>query len=530
MSTSPLPTSQRTVTLLWEVIDLVGSFLHSLYLFVCIQLSRSWHHSLVPRLWSVANDLSYSWPKLLKTTDSAEPWTQADDERIRRLFLKYGHHIHELHATNPAFIAAASSAGTSTTTAATSGSGATTIALAYLRGPPPTEPGSWTPITGATIGGLDSGSTYLAPSPTEQGFATASALQGSFRTGSRVFMVFGYQSIYTAGPGGARYSPILLELDKCLCALPKLWTIRTALTLIGRQYFQGVYSQLLDLNLNLLTVPCPTVLVLLKYLPELVSLSIGGVASCGRSVADVKSFPEGIPTSKIQKLSFNPSAETAKAVGKHCRNLKVFRQGYDGYTLHPVDGAQFLILGIERLTPEEEIVMDALVDSRRYHLESKDWDSLLLSGDEGDVVAKFQRSREQQQETCGWIGQLTSLKTLNFGYEHRNVRLPEWDEPPVYEVDGIEYIQYGGLIPNTLELLVDSGLDRLSALKDLEVFGFEGCDHRIGKRELDLMASRWPKLKVMHGLQEDMLGQIEFDRHKAELREYMKRLRPDVTH
>ncbi|KAF9085048.1 hypothetical protein BGX23_009996 [Mortierella sp. AD031] len=364
-----------------------------------------------------------------------------------------------------------------------------------------------------------------------------------------------------------------------------------ALTLIGRQYFQGVYSQLLDLNLNLLTVPCPTVLVLLKYLPELVSLSIGGIASCGRSVADVKSFPEGIPTSKIQKLSFNPvqrenddhgvatllipwlpqlrtivvtrqSAETAKAVGKHCRNLKVFRQGYDGYTLHPVDGAQFLvsntvcgilescpdlgvldaichkieailccqILGIERLMPEEEIVMDALVDSRRYHLESKDWDSLLLSGNEGDVVAKLQRSREQQQETCGWIGQLTSLKTLNFGYEHRNVRLPEWDEPPVYEIDGIEYIQYGGPIPNTLELLVDSGLDRLSALKDLEVFGFEGCDHRIGKRELDLMASRWPKLKVMHGLQEDMLGQIEFDRHKAELREYMKRLRPDVTH
>ncbi|KAF9126189.1 hypothetical protein BGW39_006822, partial [Mortierella sp. 14UC] len=100
-----------------------------------------------------------------------------------------------------------------------------------------------------------------------------------------------------------------------------------------------------------------------------------------------------------------------------------------------------------------------------------------------------------------------------------------------YTVDGVDYLSYGYSIPYTMELSLASGLDRLATLKDLEVFGFEEVDHRIGKPELEWMAVNRSQLKVMCGLQEDkMFRMLEPNREKAELRGYMQMLSPDVVH
>jgi hypothetical protein len=274
------------------------------------------------------------------------------------------------------------------------------------------------------------------------------------------------------------------------------------------------------------------------------------------------------------------NSETAKAVGLYCKHLKVFRQSMDETSLHPVSGNQAApnvlcgiiescpdleeldainhrfeaqrllecqwassklsvfrvqIIGVERLTAEQEVVTDTLVGSGRLRLANNISDSqqdlLLLSDEEREAVRQLRRSQILQQEILGRMSQQwQSLKTLCFGHEHRNYRLHERDEPPYYEVDGVEYLRYDGPIPNTLELSLESGLDRLSTLKDLEVFGFEGLDHRLGKAELDWMAMQWPKLKVMRGLQASTLPSFEEDKHMKELREYFLTLRPEVVH
>lgn len=271
------------------------------------------------------------------------------------------------------------------------------------------------------------------------------------------------------------------------------------------------------------------------------------------------------------------SAETARAVGLYCRHLKVFRQAIDEVSLHPVSEYQMApnvlcgiiescpdleeldaishkfeahrllecqwassrlivfrvqIIGVERLTSEQQDVMETFVGSGRLRLgNNTDPQQDLLSEDEREAVSQLQRSRQQQQEVLSRMSrQWLSLKTLCFGHEHRNHRLHELDEPPYYEVDGVEYLRYGGPIPNTLELSLESGLDRLSTLNDLEVFGFEGLDHRIGKAELEWMAVSWPRLKIMRGLQESKFPYVEVDKHTKELREYFQTLRPEVVH
>ncbi|KAG0379354.1 hypothetical protein BGX24_000770 [Mortierella sp. AD032] len=96
--------------------------------------------------------------------------------------------------------------------------------------------------------------------------------------------------------------------------------------------------------------------------------------------------------------------------------------------------------------------------------------------------------------------------------------------------DRVLYVEYVGPTFDTLEMLLESGLDRLEALRDLEMIGFECINHQIGRAELDWMAKSWPKLRLMYGLDKERLYEIEYDKHRAALRRYFKRLRPDVDH
>lgn len=177
------------------------------------------------------------------------------------------------------------------------------------------------------------------------------------------------------------------------------------------------------------------------------------------------------------------------------------------------------IVGVDRLTDEEQSLVDRVL-APGYAAE--------LSGEEGAAVEKSQRCRTQHHGIYDRLASLTKLKRLDLGYENRYpwaYKSCDW-----YEVDGESYLEYEGPTFDTLELSLASGLERLGALKNLEMFGFECVNHRIGRAELDWMAKSWPKLNLMYGLDKERLMDIEYSKERAALKEYFQELRPDVVH
>ncbi|KAF9119011.1 hypothetical protein BGX30_004147, partial [Mortierella sp. GBA39] len=131
------------------------------------------------------------------------------------------------------------------------------------------------------------------------------------------------------------------------------------------------------------------------------------------------------------------------------------------------------------------------------------------------------------------LARLTRLKILDLGYAWRNPNAATEAAPRFYQnfTDEKLYVNHGNPIEGTLDLSPESGLDRLSTLTQLEVSGFEGVDFKLDRSELEWMASHWPRLKVPRGLQrDDSLPRIEVDVRKAELRRFLRKLRPEVKH
>ncbi|KAG0292361.1 hypothetical protein BGZ96_004279 [Linnemannia gamsii] len=176
------------------------------------------------------------------------------------------------------------------------------------------------------------------------------------------------------------------------------------------------------------------------------------------------------------------------------------------------------IVGIDRLTLQEEEVATRVM-APEYSTE--------LSAEEIGVVEKFNRCRIQHHGVYDPLASLTRLKHLDLGYGNRYPW--EYKSGDVYEgKDGEEYLYYDPPTFETLELTLESGLSKLGALKNLEMFGFECINHKIGKTELEWMAKSWPNLNLMYGLDHERLYNIERDKDNAALREYFETLRPDV--
>ncbi|KAG0093913.1 hypothetical protein BGZ92_000028 [Podila epicladia] len=197
------------------------------------------------------------------------------------------------------------------------------------------------------------------------------------------------------------------------------------------------------------------------------------------------------------------------------------------------------IVGINRLTDEEQ-AMVVQVMAPGYMEE--------LTVEEVAVVEKFQRCRAQQHGVYDRLASLTRLKHLDLGYENRypwtyksgewyeagtdTVEHVSWDGENEFEfIGGSSYLCYNEKPTfDSLELSLASGLDRLGALKDLEMIGFERINHGIDRAELAWMAKSWPKLNLMYGLDKDVMYGVEPDKTRAELKEYFQQLRPDVAH
>ncbi|KAF9901856.1 hypothetical protein EC991_005614 [Linnemannia zychae] len=188
------------------------------------------------------------------------------------------------------------------------------------------------------------------------------------------------------------------------------------------------------------------------------------------------------------------------------------------------------LLGLPQFTEQERCVLD------RLNLDSL---SLLSSPDQGGVAHvpvaaavtvairdKVLTRQRLHHQIYDQLAQLTTLRRLILGFEFRNYyRLVQYSQ-----ATGIEgrVWNYDDPIPGTLELSLASGLDRMSTLKNLEEFGFEGCDHRIGTPEIEWMAVNWPKLKVLRGVTDDNNSGKAYAAQKKLLREHMLSLRPDI--
>ncbi|KAF8928114.1 hypothetical protein BGZ52_003709 [Haplosporangium bisporale] len=177
------------------------------------------------------------------------------------------------------------------------------------------------------------------------------------------------------------------------------------------------------------------------------------------------------------------------------------------------------IRGVSRLTDGEQIVVD------RVMVPGYSGD---VSVDEEAAVEKFERCQAQQHGVYDRLASLTRLKHLDLGYENRDPAIGRRREVERYEVGGKEYVRYNGPMFDTLEMSLASGLDRLGALKDLEMIRFECINYRIGRPELEWMAQSWRKLNLMYGLDKEPVQEAEPLRE--EFKEYFQKLQPDVVH
>jgi hypothetical protein len=224
--------------------------------------------------------------------------------------------------------------------------------------------------------------------------------------------------------------------------------------------------------------------------------------------------------------------DTANVLFSGCPCLKVF----DGIH-HEIDAEKMMtipivcqklevfrcqIRGVPRLTPAEQISIIAPESSIST-----------LKDDQEAAFMKQEQSRDIQQRVLDRLASLTRLRTVDLGFEYRDLDIFFGHGSLGREKAAQEDYDYGSPFTDTLELSLDSGLDRLKALTELEVFGFESLDHRIGRVELAWMASHWPRLRVLRGIHEDkrmLRVKRPVDDHKEELRTYMRTLRSNVDH
>lgn len=187
-----------------------------------------------------------------------------------------------------------------------------------------------------------------------------------------------------------------------------------------------------------------------------------------------------------------------------CRGLEVLR---------------FQIVGVHRLSEEED--MDYRQGKLFLRINKE------LAEKEREAIEKHERLQVQQRRVYDRLAEMVQLRVLDLGMEYRTIRVPPRRPQIHYGVN--MYEDYGKPIPDTLELSLESGLDRLSTLRELEVVGFEGVDHRIDYEELKWMGQSWPRLKEMRGLQEVKCEMLRPD-ETSYLRAFMRRHYPNVKH
>ncbi|KAF9334213.1 hypothetical protein BGZ91_010935 [Linnemannia elongata] len=540
---------------------------------VCIKVCRTWHQTLTPFLWHTIDDRLLAWPRILASHDTFTPSSSSPGVKgyfwILSGFTRYGHLIRHLRLSWRVLVDIAFETGVCTQLESLE-----TFNLALNRTKKEQE--ELRRLSNLSI--ADGGLTYdqrrnvavegplLSPnfegvfSPSEIEWRSVEEQKRDWMTAQNFWslIMVNKATLRTLRLDRSLDSlahldtdflldtlatlPHLTELDNTLLKidirdvldrLPSLRSNRSSNHELPFQVLTKSYDHLRALEIYN-PLPSKTFFSLLSRLPSLEDFRISEFVRREHFVDSPESMLNNTPT-RLKGLHIMSGAahlgprlaeriipwvplltsftidrlqdETAEALFIHCKNLEtiLFR---------------CQIVNVSRLTPSEETML--------AHT-SPSW--LPRPNEALTLITKHTQSTTLQKAILSRLGTLTNLRVLDLGYEWRDVWADSRSECPRYTSNSQEYVNYGTPYKNTLELTLSTGLTHLSGLCHLQVFGFEGVDHRIGKQELEWMAIHWPKLKIMRGLQEDdHLVHIEPDPVKTELRRHMEMLRPDVKH
>ncbi|KAG0065254.1 hypothetical protein BGZ92_005597 [Podila epicladia] len=120
-----------------------------------------------------------------------------------------------------------------------------------------------------------------------------------------------------------------------------------------------------------------------------------------------------------------------------------------------------------------------------------------------DASAAIQASRSVQRQVLRRLGQQTKLRKLVIGGMTTTLATGEF-----------------GHQRDCLEMTLESGLDELVNLKDLETLDIHHMDHRAGVPELEWMVANLPKLQVLIGMPDTLMPPSD------EVREWLRTQRP----
>ncbi|KAF9903618.1 hypothetical protein EC991_003483 [Linnemannia zychae] len=190
------------------------------------------------------------------------------------------------------------------------------------------------------------------------------------------------------------------------------------------------------------------------------------------------------------------------------------------------------IVGFPFLTKEQKEIVQGI-----HHRENQ-IDDRIQPGDrtheESQLMNLSKRCISTREAVMTQLSKLTSLKYLSLSPDLKNqieIFEQRLGATLVYksERDGRSYIQYNDVLPDTLHLRLDSGLEELASLTQLEYLGFESMDHQMDTAEIEWMAKHFPRLKEMRGLVANNYVGIEPDAKNDTLAALMQKLRPDVV-
>ncbi|KAF9150388.1 hypothetical protein BG015_007807 [Linnemannia schmuckeri] len=219
-------------------------------------------------------------------------------------------------------------------------------------------------------------------------------------------------------------------------------------------------------------------------------------------------------------------SHTLEFVLKSCSNLRVFDalghrfmlrwQMLTPWACTKLETFRCQILGVRRLTRSNEVAYRRAVD---YQEKGR-----RLNAKKVKILQHHQAILDDHALVNNQLARLPQLRVLEIGFDHRKRRSYG------LRASRCEFLDYSKPLQYMPEFSLDSGLGKLSVLKELKVFEFEGVDYRIGTKELDWMTESWPKLRMLRGLEKDTLPRIRFDEQKALLRNHLRRLRPEIQH
>ncbi|KAF9547597.1 hypothetical protein EC957_008253 [Mortierella hygrophila] len=116
----------------------------------------------------------------------------------------------------------------------------------------------------------------------------------------------------------------------------------------------------------------------------------------------------------------------------------------------------------------------------------------------GAMLVAQQGSHAVQRRVLRQLGQLTHLRKLRLGKLCCDLGRPEYSQ---LEIRGIRTMAVDAYFDtNCLELSLESGLDELAGLNQLEELDIAQMAHRIGLVEVQWMVENWPRLKIINGL------------------------------